>query len=252
MALHVSPGIAGPLGAGLLKILGATWRIRTLGRERETELFERRTPPLYAFWHGKLLPLTFAYRGRGAVVLISRHRDGEIIARIVEGLGYATVRGSTTRGGARALLEMSKVVRWGLALAVTPDGPRGPAEEIQPGLLLIAQRSRVPVVALGVAAHPSTRFGSWDAFLVPHPWARCIVSVAPPFWVPRGVPAMELLDRFGRGVADFMKANDDHAHRELLRWTAGETDLVPFSAAVPDGLEAVPADPQDGSHGDPL
>jgi lysophospholipid acyltransferase (LPLAT)-like uncharacterized protein len=103
--------------------------------------------------------------------LISRHSDGEVIARIVEGLGYHTVRGSTTRGGVRALLETAQFLEQGVTLAFTPDGPRGPRHVFAPGALIVAQRTGRPIVAIGVTASRAWRLRSWDRHLVPKPFA---------------------------------------------------------------------------------
>ena len=100
------------------------------GRERRRSVRERRAakqPIIFSLWHGHLLPLLYHHRGEGVTVLISEHGDGEIIARIAERLGFRTVRGSTSRGAARALLGRRACVEQGGDLAITPDGPRGPA-----------------------------------------------------------------------------------------------------------------------------
>lgn len=229
-------GPAGVLGSLFVRALGSTWRVRLLGRERENAALSLEGSILYAFWHGKMLPLADAYRGRGAVVLISRNRDGEIIARIVERMGYGTVRGSSSKGGHRAVEDLVDRAREGRIVAVTPDGPRGPFEVMQPGLLVIGQRSRAPVICLGVAAHPSTRLGSWDAFLVPHPFARVVISVAPLFRVPADLSPEQISDAMP-AVARFIKANDDHAHRQLVHWVSGASMLDPFPGVVPPGME---------------
>jgi lysophospholipid acyltransferase (LPLAT)-like uncharacterized protein len=205
----------------------------------ERSLLSEKRRPVYAFWHGKMLALAHEYRGRGAVVLISQNRDGEIIASIVERMGYGTVRGSSSKGGRSAVEDMVDRSLSGRSVAVTPDGPRGPFEVMQPGLLVIGQRSRAPVLCLGVAAHPSTRMRSWDGFLVPHPFARCVVSVAPPFRVPADLSPDDVTQRAMPAVTRYLKANDDHAHRQLLRWVSGDTQLVSFDGPLPEGMEPV-------------
>ncbi|MBU1702450.1 MAG: lysophospholipid acyltransferase family protein [Candidatus Eisenbacteria bacterium] len=219
---------AGRLGSLLLKSLGATWRIRILGSEREEELIQSGTPVIYAFWHGKLMTLAYTHRNRGATVLISQSRDGEIITQIIERMGYGTVRGSSSRGGLKAILDMVNLSRSGRILGVTPDGPQGPFEKVQPGLLMTAQRSGAAILAIGVAAHPSTRLGSWDAFLVPHPGARCLLSIAEPFTIPDTLPPAASIEKWTGRVGSFLKANDDHAHRQILRWITGDEALDPF------------------------
>ena len=109
-------------------------------------------------------------------MLISEHGDGEIIARIAESLGYRTVRGSTSRGAARALIELAREVEDGHDLAITPDGPRGPAKSVAPGVAVVANRSAAPVIGAAVFAPSAWRLKSWDRFLIPRPFAR--VSIA--------------------------------------------------------------------------
>jgi lysophospholipid acyltransferase (LPLAT)-like uncharacterized protein len=112
---------------------------------------------------------------RLACVLTSRSRDGEILARYVRRFGLEVVRGSTSRGGAVALRALTRAVRAGTDVAVVPDGPRGPRERVQPGVVHLAAATGAPVVPLAFAAHPARRLSTWDRFLVPLPFARAAV-----------------------------------------------------------------------------
>lgn len=141
-------------------------------------------PAVYALWHEHLLPLALLHRGEGAVALVSRHRDGEILARVLDGLGYRTARGSSTRGGDSGLREMIRAGREGTPLAFTPDGPRGPARTCKPGVVRAAAATGMPVVPTGAAASSGRRLGSWDDFLVPAPGATVCVSRGAPIAVP--------------------------------------------------------------------
>ena len=176
-------------GARVLRLMARTWRVREIGREGWNE---RRASAaggtVVAIWHGQMLPLTAHHRDEGVSVLISEHRDGEIIARVVRAFGFRTVRGSTSRGGARALLELVSVLRGGGEVAVTPDGPRGPRHAFAPGALVAAHRAGVPVV--GVVAHVDRawRLSSWDAFEIPKPFARVTVAYGEPTMVPGASP----------------------------------------------------------------
>jgi lysophospholipid acyltransferase (LPLAT)-like uncharacterized protein len=163
-------------GAVLVKLLGRTWRIRASHNDEIKHLRDAGRPIVFALWHGELLPLLYHHRGEGVTVLISEHGDGEIIARIAESLGYRTVRGSTSRGAARALLELAREVEAGHDLAITPDGPRGPAKSVAPGVSVIANRSAAPVIAAAVCAPSGWRLKSWDKFLIPRPFARVSIS----------------------------------------------------------------------------
>lgn len=163
-------------GGLLLRALGWTWRIRVTHDDAVRRARAEGRPILFTLWHGQLLPLLYQHRGEGATVLISEHGDGEIIARIAHGLGYRTVRGSTSRGAARALIESARVMAGGGDLAITPDGPRGPAKSFAPGAAIVAQRTGALVIGAAATARPAWRLKSWDRFIIPAPFARIEVA----------------------------------------------------------------------------
>lgn len=167
--------IAG-FGVRLIRALGWTWRIRVSHDEAVRQNVAANVPVIFSLWHGHLLPLLYHHRDQGVVILISEHADGEIIARIATSLGYRTVRGSTSRGAARALLGLARVVTDGGTLAVTPDGPRGPAKSFAPGVAIVAQRTRAPVIGASASATWAWRLKTWDRFLVPLPFATVRVA----------------------------------------------------------------------------
>lgn len=162
LKLHILP----PLGAGLIRLLGRTLRIRTEGGEHVDELYRKGHHLIIAFWHGRQLMMPLSYRGTGAHILISQHRDGELIHRIVSRFGFRSVRGSTTRGGVAALRELITLGRSGADLVITPDGPRGPRHVAQPGAVQLAQATGLPIVPLtfGCSKKNSSRAGtsSWS------------------------------------------------------------------------------------------
>jgi lysophospholipid acyltransferase (LPLAT)-like uncharacterized protein len=176
------------LGALLLRALGRTWRIRQVNRVAFQAMRDRRQPVIIVLWHGEMLPILWHHRHEGISILISEHADGEIIARVAESLGCRTVRGSTTRGGGRALLGLCRVVDAGGDVAITPDGPRGPARHIAPGALVVAQRARAPIVPIVVATEQAWRLKSWDGFLIPKPFARITVAYGEPTFVTAPTP----------------------------------------------------------------
>jgi len=167
-------------GTALLQLLARTWRFRWANPELLGELRARRQPVIFACWHGELLPLLWSHRGQGISVLVSEHSDGEIIARIAQRIGFGAVRGSTSRGGGRALLSMVRVLGEGGDIAITPDGPRGPAHSYAPGALIAAQRAGVPILPAAVHVDRAWRLRSWDQFLIPRPFARITVAYGPP------------------------------------------------------------------------
>jgi len=171
----------GPL---LLWALGKTWRITWVGNENLKAIRENGRMVLYASWHKNIIPLAYFYRKQGIHILISEHRDGEFIARVVERLGFRPVRGSSTRGGSKALFEMSQVGTKGFDAAITPDGPKGPKHEVQPGTVIIASRATLPVVPVSACARPCWKLKSWDEFLIPKPFSKVIVRVAKPLHLP--------------------------------------------------------------------
>jgi hypothetical protein len=165
-----------PIGLFAVSLLARTWRYRVVNPEIWERLRDSGRTWVFVLWHGGLLPLTYMHRNRDIAVLISEHRDGEVIARIVHAWGYRTVRGSTTRGGGRALLALIRELQHGSVVAVTPDGPRGPAQEFQPGALVAAQRAGVPIIPIVVRVDRAWCLSTWDRFLVPKPFARVVVA----------------------------------------------------------------------------
>jgi lysophospholipid acyltransferase (LPLAT)-like uncharacterized protein len=174
------------LGALFVRALASTWRIRVLGDAGLRGEREADRPVIITLWHGQMLPLLYQHRGEQVGILISEHRDGEIIARIAMALGHRTVRGSTTRGAGRALLSLVRQVEGGRDIAVTPDGPRGPAKSFAPGALIVAQRTGAAIVPATVVAKSAWRLGSWDRFMIPRPFARVIISYGAPAHVSVG------------------------------------------------------------------
>ncbi len=164
------------MGMWLVRLLGWTWRVRVTHDEAVRAARSSKTPIVFSLWHGQMLPLLYTHRDEGVAVLISEHSDGEIIARIAMRLGYSTVRGSTSRGAARALLGLARVLEEGGDLAITPDGPRGPAKSMAPGVAIVARRAGVPVVAAAASASSAWRLKTWDKFLIPRPFARIHVA----------------------------------------------------------------------------
>lgn len=167
------------LGAALLRLLASTWRVCPVNEEPLNEARRTGQPVLFALWHGELLPLLWYQRGRGVAVVISEHRDGEIVSQIAESLGYRTVRGSSSRGASRALLGLARAIEDGHDGAITPDGPRGPAHVFAPGGAVAAHRTGVPIVPIRASASRAWRLKSWDRFLIPKPFAKVTVTMGP-------------------------------------------------------------------------
>jgi lysophospholipid acyltransferase (LPLAT)-like uncharacterized protein len=166
-------------GAALVRLLASTWRMRTVAGEPLAAARRDGRRVIFALWHGELLPLLWHQRGENVAIVISEHRDGELIARIAESLGYATVRGSSSRGGSRALIGLMREIDAGRDGAITPDGPRGPARIFAPGAAIAAHRTGALIAPIRARASRAWRLRSWDRFLIPKPFAKVTVYFGP-------------------------------------------------------------------------
>ena len=175
--------IAG-VGFPVLKALGATWRWRVDGEAHVEAIRAAGDHPIHAFWHGRILPATVYFQGRGIVVITSENFDGEWIARIIKRFGYGTSRGSTSRGGPRALLQMVRDVK-SKGVAFTLDGPRGPAMVAQPGAVWLSKATGHPLLPFHCDAASSWTLGSWDRTQIPRPFTTVAMAIDAPLYVPR-------------------------------------------------------------------
>jgi lysophospholipid acyltransferase (LPLAT)-like uncharacterized protein len=173
------------VGYRAIAALGSTLRWKTEGFEHFDAIGAAGHQPIMAFWHGRILPATYFFRHRGIVVITSENFDGEWIAGIIERFGYGTSRGSTSRGGARALLQLSRDLAGGRAAGFTVDGPRGPARVSQPGAVWLAKASGHPVLPFHCEADRAWTLDSWDRTQIPKPFSTVAISVGEPFYVPR-------------------------------------------------------------------
>jgi lysophospholipid acyltransferase (LPLAT)-like uncharacterized protein len=135
-------------------------------------------PVVYVFWHRCVIPALYWYRGKDIAVMTSSSFDGEYIARIIEKFGYHAVRGSSTRGGVRALLGMHNEIDQGRAVAFTIDGPRGPRYIAKPGPALLARNVKLPILAFHCAVERAWILNSWDRFIIPKPFSRVVLRVS--------------------------------------------------------------------------
>lgn len=168
------------VGWVVLLILSRTWRWRHVNRETLLAHRAKGQPVIQVFWHGQLLAMMIEARRQNVMVMVSEHGDGEIISRALSRLGFGLVRGSSSRGAARALLAGAREVENGHDLIVTPDGPRGPAKSVAPGAAAIAQRTGAPVLPIGIYASSAWRLKSWDGLMIPKPFAMVRVAYGTP------------------------------------------------------------------------
>ena len=201
MKLRWAEPIAAAVGPMVVQALAATWRIRVTGAEHLQALREARRPFVFVLWHSRILPLLFHHRREEIVLLISRHRDGEYLADLAERWGYRSVRGSTKRGGEVGLLGIVRALQGGVVVAITPDGPRGPAEQVQPGAVAAAQHAGVPLLPIGARPSSAWWLGSWDRMCIPKPFAAIDVVYGPPLEVAPGKEGLRRgMDAVGRAL----------------------------------------------------
>jgi lysophospholipid acyltransferase (LPLAT)-like uncharacterized protein len=184
-------GLVSRLGWLFLQFVGRTSRISLHCHPAVQKLFDQKKPFIYAFWHRYQLLMLYTERGRDIYVLVSQSRDGQFIAETLHCFGYRTVRGSSSRGGMRALLEMIDHLRSGRLGGFTPDGPRGPYRSLQPGLIAAAKKSGAPIVPCGWAATKCKELSSWDRFLIPYPFGRYSLVMREPLYIAEDDPDAE-------------------------------------------------------------
>ncbi|MBL8695800.1 MAG: lysophospholipid acyltransferase family protein [Planctomycetes bacterium] len=185
MKLHkrIAPYLVPRLAPLLLRLLSATWRIRSVDETGVEKGSGKRL--LYCFWHGDLLVPMHVYRGTGVVVLVSGHRDGVMLKAMLERMGFGTVVGSTTRGGTQALRGLLSEAKRGRDLCVPPDGPKGPRHVVKPGIAFLASRARLAIVPAASAASRQWNATSWDKLSIPKPFAKVVLLRGPVIELPR-------------------------------------------------------------------
>jgi len=171
-------------GSLALRLLSLTIRKKTLYSERFQKSRDQGQPVIGAFWHQRLLMMPFLPRPGKTGMLVSRHRDGEFIARLIKYLGIDSVRGSTTRGGLSAFRGMIRFYRDGGNLAITPDGPQGPKHVVQLGVIELARLTGSPILPLTYGASGKRSLHTWDHFIIPLPFCRVVFIWGEPVWVP--------------------------------------------------------------------
>lgn len=222
--------VFGSLAGAALRAVGAAMRMRTTG---EGVLADHRRlgpgPLLFALWHGDYFPFMHYGRRAGVCVFVSRSPDGEILARLLRRQGYAPVRGSTSRGGVRAMIDAARLVASGHDAAIAVDGPRGPALRVKPGIIHLARLTGCPIVPIVAAFSGAKEFHSWDRFKIPRPFSTVLLASADPLLVPRDA-SDELMEERRRELERAMLA--------LSRQTARRLREEPFeSFPRPRGLK---------------
>ncbi len=181
--------------------LGATLRWKVEGAEHWDAVVTSGRRPILAFWHGRIFGGLHYFRGRGIIVITSQNFDGEWIARILHRFGFGAARGSTSRGGARALVDMRRALKAGRPAAFTVDGPRGPARVAQPGAVWLAATTSNPILPFHIEADRYWTAQSWDRTQIPKPFSTMAITIGEPISIASTEPAA-----IARGRADLEAA----------------------------------------------
>ncbi|MDQ3820429.1 MAG: lysophospholipid acyltransferase family protein [Acidobacteriota bacterium] len=179
----------------LIRLIGRTVRFEVEGWENFEMASRDGHLPIYTFWHNRVFLATHFWQRRRIVVMTSQSFDGEYIARIIQRFGYGAARGSSTRGGAGAIIEMVRLMRAGCPTAFTIDGPKGPRYVAKLGAVLLAKKTGNPVLPFSITSKSFWQAKSWDTFQIPKPFTRALVSIAPPIFVPADADDRALNDK---------------------------------------------------------
>jgi lysophospholipid acyltransferase (LPLAT)-like uncharacterized protein len=180
------------IGYRVVAMLGSTLRWRTEGMAHYDAILATGRRPIMACWHGRILTATYFFRDRGIVVITSENFDGEWIAGIIERFGYGTARGSTSRGGLKALLKLTREMELGKPAGFTVDGPRGPRRIAQPGAVWLAKATGNPVLPFHLESRRHWEVNSWDRTQIPKPFTTVALSIGEPMYVASDADADEV------------------------------------------------------------
>ena len=196
-------------GAAILKMLFLTLRLRI--EDRSGVLKENGgSPVIVCFWHNRILGITFAFdriypkKRNGVTVLTSPSKDGEILAQLVGAFDMKAVRGSSSRRGSSALLELVRLIRGGRDIAITPDGPRGPRYSLGPGIILLAQSTGVRIVPAHASFSRCVRMKTWDGFIIPLPFSKVSVTLDGALAIPGELTGEEFEEK-RKNLEDLLK-----------------------------------------------
>jgi lysophospholipid acyltransferase (LPLAT)-like uncharacterized protein len=176
--------LIGWIGFLTINIIGRTIRWRSVGDSHLEDIYKSGNRAIFTFWHGRIFPATYYWRRRGIVVMTSMNTDGEAIAQCIQRFGYGAARGSSSRGGLRALAEMVRAIESGRDAGFTVDGPRGPRYVAKQGPVLLARRTGAAIFCFHISLKHKLQLRSWDEFQIPLPFTSAVVLKAAPIRVP--------------------------------------------------------------------
>ena len=191
MKIRLNAKVTSFFASLLIRILGITWRTEIRGARHLDRARGMSDRVIFTFLHGRLLALSWSHRNSNVYVLASEHYDGDLMGKTIEWLGFGHLKGSTTRGGARALRELRSLLSGGYDIALTVDGPKGPRGRVQQGATELSRITASAVLPISNSARGRKLFGSWDRFQVPGPFAKVIVEYGEPLIVTAGTGAEE-------------------------------------------------------------
>lgn len=182
--------IIGIFGSWLIRLLAFTIRINDSPKGFNEKI--KNLHAIYAIWHCMMLLPAYIGKGSNIQVLISQHSDGEYIAQVIQRLGFGVIRGSTTRGGMRAVKALVDKAKAGYPLAITPDGPRGPRFIVQSGSIYIGKKTQLPVIPTVIGLSSYWELSSWDKFRIPKPFSHALIMYGDPIHIPQDLSEEEM------------------------------------------------------------
>ena len=192
----------------LITLIGCTLRVHFHWEDGSIGTLDNVHPGIYPFWHRCVFASGWIFRKRKLAVMTSRSLDGEYIARVIQRLGFVPIRGSSSRGGQRALLEMQTYVDSGMGAAFTIDGPRGPRYVAKRGPVYLAKATGAAITPFYVAVSKKWTLNSWDRFVIPMPFSRAIVQVAPKIYVPGDADEAMLENQYQHMQSELMRITE--------------------------------------------
>ncbi len=181
-----------PLATFLVRLMLMTLKVELIDPHGLAPQAKPKSPLIYAFWHNQQLLAAYYFRNHGIRVLVSRSKDGDYIAAVLHQFGFGTVRSSSSQGKVNALRGLARALHQGHHAAITPDGPRGPLYQAQPGAVFLAALSGHTLAPFGCAVEKVWRLRrSWDQFEIPKPFSRAVIVYGEPMTVPKKLDASQ-------------------------------------------------------------
>jgi lysophospholipid acyltransferase (LPLAT)-like uncharacterized protein len=189
---RLKASLIGWAGYFAISLIGRTVRWRSEGDQHLQEIYDAKSRAIFTFWHGRIFPATYYWRKRRIVVMTSMNLDGEAIAQCIQRFGYGVARGSSSRGGLRALAQLIRDIQRGRDAGFTIDGPRGPRYVAKQGPVHLAFKTGAAIFCFHISMKHKIQLKSWDEFQIPLPFTTAIVLKAPPIWVPHNATSDQL------------------------------------------------------------